>query len=311
VHRIFNYGSVYAFHQLGKLSSKVKRGLRSIPHFASIAKCTQYGESKHIDLERFVGLDAPCADPDEVASWILYEDDAVIAVNKPGWLVCHPSKNGPFSSLAGAIKAHCGLERLHLVSRLDRETSGIVLIAKHKRAASQYQKAVEQRRVEKSYLVWLMGKMAEPVEVDQPLARDMESPVYVKQTVRKSNSAQSARTQFRPLCYSADQNLTLARVNLLTGRKHQIRAHAQWLGYPVLGDKIYGPDDRLYLEFIETGWTDKMAHQLRFPRQALHAYQLKFEGIEYCSTFEAPLTADLLALCEWAQLDPPGKTGSR
>ncbi len=249
-------------------------------------------------VKRFTGEEAPLVAEGELEQWILYEDDHVLALNKPGWLVCHPSKQGPMSSLVGAAKEHLGTDKSHLVSRLDRETSGIVLIAKTRYGASQYQKAIEQRRVKKQYWVWLMGAMNESVEVNQPLARDMESEVYVKQTVRKSNSAQKAVTHFEPLHYCPEANLSLVRVTPITGRKHQIRAHAQWLGLPVFGDKIYGPDARHYLEFIEKGWTEGLQQALQFPRQALHAASLEFEGIPLQAVFHAPLTPDLIVLNE-------------
>lgn len=247
-------------------------------------------------IKRFTGEDAPLVQENELTQWIVYEDEHVIAINKPGWLVCHPSKQGPMSSLVGAANLYLQQERLHLVSRLDRETSGIVLIAKHRKSASQYQQAIEKKRVKKCYMVWLTGELKESVEVDQPLARDMESPVYIKQTVRKSNSAQKAQTRFEPLYFDSVSNLSVVRVIPHTGRKHQIRAHAQWMGFPVYGDKIYGPDDRCYLEFIEKGWTPELAEKLIFPRQALHAVSLNFEGIEYKSEFTAPFTPDLANL---------------
>ncbi len=247
---------------------------------------------------RFTGEVAPLITEGELEEWIVYEDEHVIALNKPGWLVCHPSKQGPMSSLVGAAKLHLKTEKTHLVSRLDRETSGIVLIAKTRYGASQYQKAIEHRRVKKQYWVWLIGELKEAVEVNQPLARDMESEVYVKQTVRKSNSAQKARTHFEPVFYSAEANVSVAKVTPITGRKHQIRAHAQWMGHQVIGDKIYGPDARHYLEFIEKGWTENLQAALRFPRQALHASKLEFEGIELHPDFHAALTPDLIALNE-------------
>lgn len=260
-------------------------------------------------LERFTGEEAALVKEGELQQWIVYEDEHVLALNKPGWLVCHPSKRGPMSSLVGAAKVYLNTGKSHLVSRLDRETSGIVLIAKTRYGASQYQKAIEQRRVHKQYWVWLVGELSEAIEVNKPLARDMESVVYVKQTVRKSNSAQRAVTRFEPFFYDPKSNLSVVKVAPVTGRKHQIRAHAKWLGYDVFGDKIYGPDARYYLDFIEKGWTPDLEKALIFPRQALHAASLVFEGIELHSTFQAPLTPDLLYLNE--QIACPEHTSAR
>ncbi|MCU0792522.1 MAG: RNA pseudouridine synthase [Opitutaceae bacterium] len=233
---------------------------------------------------------------DELKSWIATEDDEVLAINKPGDVVCHPSKAGPWSSLAGAVKAGCGLEKAHLVFRLDRETSGVVLFAKTERAASRLQKAMQERRIKKTYLAVLTGELQGEVAVDQPLGDDEHSPVFVKATVRPDGKA--ARSRFRPL--AAAGGFTLAEVRIETGRKHQIRAHAQWLGYTVVGDKIYGPDARCYLEFIDAGWTPALGERLLLERQALHCARIELEGNAEglgARHWSAPLAEDLRAFC--------------
>jgi len=234
--------------------------------------------------------------PEELAVWQMVDDEAVLAFNKPGDVVCHPSKAGPWSSLAGAVKAGCGLERAHLVFRLDRETSGVVLFAKDERWASILQRAMMARRVRKTYLAVLTGELGEAVAVDQPLGDDEHSPVYIKTAVRPDGK--EARSRFTPLVTAG--GFTLAEVGIETGRKHQIRAHAQWLGYPVVGDKIYGPDARCYLEFIDHGWTPALAEKLILPRQALHCSRIELFGGangEGAREYRAPLAADLVAFC--------------
>ena len=225
---------------------------------------------------------------DELRSWILEENDDLLVINKPGWVVCHPSKNGPRSSLIGACRELLASERLHLVSRLDRETSGLVIIAKHKAAARKWQMALEQRNVAKIYTAILSGQLAEEIKVDEYLAKDLESTVAAKVTVRRSHSAKRAVSVFKPLEVRA--NHTLAEVNPITGRKHQIRAHALWLGHPVVGDKIYGPDDKLFLEFIEHGWTPHLETMLGMQRQALHCSQFILNENE---RFQAPTPSDM------------------
>ena len=241
------------------------------------------------------GEEAPLIDLDDLKTWIIHEDEDLLVMNKPGWVVCHPSKNGPFSSLVGACREYTGLDRIHLISRLDRETSGIVLLAKNRKLASICQIAIEHRRVNKFYYVILQGELKEEILVDQPLARDMDSPVFVKQCVREDRTAKRAKTSFKPIF--AQNGYTLAEVELFTGRKHQIRAHALWLGHPVVGDKIYGPDDTLYLEFIENGWTERLGENLPLKRQALHAARLIFDDEEYKESFKAPLAEDMREFC--------------
>ena len=232
--------------------------------------------------------------PDELTAWILHDNADVLVINKPGDVVCHPSKAGPWSSLAGAVREYLGLAVSHLVSRLDRETSGVVVFAKTAAVAARLQEAVRLRRAEKAYLAIMTGELREPVTVDQPLGDDENSAVLAKSAVRPGGKA--AITRFTPL--SVGGGFTLAGVVTGTGRKHQIRAHAQWLGKYLVGDKIYGPGERCFLDFIDHGWTTELAEKLLLPRQALHcsAVDLRSAGID--RVFFAPMAADMLAFCE-------------
>lgn len=234
-------------------------------------------------------------DPGEVPGWIVYEDARLLVVNKPGDVVVHPSKAGPWSSLVGALREYAGLSTVHLVFRLDRETSGIVVLTKDARMASRLQGAMMERKVAKAYFAVLTGEMPAAVTVDQPLGDDVTSPVFVKSAVVPPGEGQAAVTHFTPIARGA--GFTLARVVTETGRKHQIRAHAQWLGYPLLGDKIYGPDARCYLEFIDHGWTAALAEKLLLPRQALHCAEIDLRPSGFDHVFTAPLADDLRAFC--------------
>jgi 23S rRNA pseudouridine1911/1915/1917 synthase len=131
------------------------------------------------------------------------------------------------------------------------------------------------------------------VTVDQPLGDDTASPVYIKSAVVADG--QSAVTHFTPLAVAG--GFTLVRVVTETGRKHQIRAHAQWLGRPLVGDKIYGPDARLYLDFITTGWTPALAERLLLPRQALHCAEIDLRAVGAPDIFRAELAGDLSEFC--------------
>ncbi len=236
--------------------------------------------------------------PDEVPSWIVYEDERLLVVNKPGDVVCHPSKAGPWSSLVGALREYARLPTVHLVFRLDRETSGVVVLAKDARMASRLQVAMQERKIGKRYLAVLTGRMEAPVRVCQPLGDDLASPVFIKSAVVPAGEGQTAATLFAPISASAAGGFTLARVTTETGRKHQIRAHAQWLGHSLVGDKIYGPDARLYLDFIDHGWTEELAAKLLLPRHALHCAEIDLRPAGMPAVFTAPLAADLAEFCQ-------------
>lgn len=232
-------------------------------------------------------------EPAEVPGWIVFENDELLVVNKPGDVVCHPSKAGPWSSLVGALREHTGLPTVHLVFRLDRETSGIVVLTKTSAMASRLQVAMQKRRVGKAYVAIVTGELSTPITVDQPLGDDHHSVVFLKSAVVPEG--QPSISHFTPLARGG--GYTLVRVVTETGRKHQIRAHAQWLGHSLVGDKIYGPDARCYLEFIDHGWTENLARQLLLPRQALHCAEIDLNRAGLPHVFRATLADDLRAFC--------------
>ena len=237
--------------------------------------------------------EAPMVQPDELPKWVILSDERLLVIDKPGWLVVHPSKNGPWSSLAGAVREGLGMETIRFVYRLDRETSGVIILAKDEATGTRLGKAVLKRRIGKAYVALLEGELAGSVEVNQPLGPDPTTNVSVKSRVVEAGTvgAQEAHTVFHPL--AARNGYTLVGVELHTGRKHQIRAHAEWLQHRVVGDKLYGPDPTLYLEFATQGWTARHSALLATTRQALHcaAIDLRSAGMDYL--FRAPWPEDL------------------
>ena len=258
-------------------------------------------DSEHLDPRRasawprrFKAPHVRLIAPDELKNWILYEDEQLLVIDKPGDVVCHPSKAGPRSSLAGAVREHSGLAVAHLVFRLDRETSGVVMFAKTSAAAGRMQEALRLHQAGKAYLAIMTGEFSEQVTVDRPLGDDENSPVFAKSAVRPGGRA--AVTRFTPL--SRGGGFTLARVVTETGRKHQIRAHAQYIGKCIVGDKIYGPDAGCFLDFIERGWTPALAEKLLMPRHALHCSDIDMRKAGIDRVFSAPMPADMRAFCE-------------
>jgi 23S rRNA pseudouridine1911/1915/1917 synthase len=226
---------------------------------------------------------------------IIFEDEDILVVNKPGWFVCHPSKRGPWSSLVGAVRELLGLETLYLVGRLDRETSGVVLIAKNQVAGRKWQKALEAKQVRRTYLAILEGELREETRVEGYVGNDPDSKVFVKQRVTaNSRTSKKAKTHFYPL-YSAN-GYTFISVITKTGRKHQIRLHAQSIGYPLVGEKLYGHDESYYLNFCESGWNPLWMEKLGMDRQALHAR--RFGYLDGKEKFEAEIPSDIKSFLE-------------
>lgn len=236
---------------------------------------------------------------EELSSWIIQQSDELLVVSKPGLVVCHPSKHGPWSSLIGACREYLGADVLHMPSRLDRETSGVVVLARTRAMGSRLQKAVQLRQMRKSYLSILEGTLREAVCVDQPVGRAENSRVFIRQCVRADG--QTAKTFFEPLEWRG--GYTLARVRTETGRLHQIRVHAAWLSHPVAADKLYGPDEGLFLEFIEQGFSPRLRDALPMERQTLHAEEMVFDFEAGPMEFRAPLAADMAEF--WRQLASP------
>ena len=239
--------------------------------------------------------EAPLINEEILRSSIIFEDDDIVVVNKPGWFVCHPSKRGPWSSLVGATRELLGLDTIFLVGRLDRETSGVVLMAKNQAAGRIWQKALEQKQVKRTYLAIVEGELNEEVQVAGFVGNDPDSKVFVKQRVTaKSRTSKKADTRFFPL-YCAE-GYTFVSVVTKTGRKHQIRLHAQSIGFPLVGEKLYGHDESYYLNFCESGWNSSWMDELGMDRQALHAR--RFGYLDKDEIFEAEIPSDLMSFLE-------------
>lgn len=209
----------------------------------------------------------------------MHEDEDLLVVSKPAGLVCHPTKTDEWSSLVGRLRLYLGTGvSARLVNRLDRETSGLVVAAKGAEAAGALGKCWESRAVRKTYLAIVRGHpSADAGVVEAPLGRDDLSVVAIKDCVRPDGLA--ARTEFRVLArfQRTEGDFSLLEVVPMTGRKHQIRLHLAHLGHPIVGDKIYGGNERHYLDLVEGRLGPEHLRQLLLPYQALHAARLEFE----------------------------------
>lgn len=221
---------------------------------------------------------------------IIHEDADLLVVHKPADLVCHPTKGDEYSSLISRARLYLQAKAAasptpptpHLIHRLDRETSGLVLVAKNATAARELGKIWESRAVRKEYLAIIHGHVVpDQGVIDAPLGRDTASRVAIQDCVRTDGNP--AQTEFavekRFLARvngGAPRPFSLVRLHPLTGRKHQIRIHLAHLGHPIVGDKLYGGDPDLYLALVEHRLTDEQRARLILPQHALHASRLQF-----------------------------------
>ena len=221
---------------------------------------------------------------------IIHEDEELLVVNKPAGLVCHPTKGDAFSSLISRVRMHLGESaRAHLINRLDRETSGVTVIAKNDNVARELRRLWENREVEKEYLAIVHGHVREDNGViDAPLGKDERSHVVIKDCVRPDGAPSRTEFHVERRFTRAEGDFSLLRVAPLTGRKHQIRIHLAHLGHPVVGDKLYGGDEDLYLALVEDRLTEAQRTRLILPNHALHAVKIASRWKDQTMAFSAP-----------------------
>lgn len=254
------------------------------------------GESLVLDAE--LTVETPAL-PEDIPLHIVYEDEFLLVVDKPAGLVVHPGAGNPDGTLMNALLHHWPdlnlLPRAGIVHRIDKDTSGLLVVAKTLPAHTDLTAQLADKTVYREYEAIVCGVMTGGGTVDAPIDRhpaDRTRMAVVRRRHEEDERGRDAVTHYRVL--ARFRGHSHVRVQLETGRTHQIRVHMGHIGHPLVGDPVYGGRMRL-----PKGGSQEMIYAIQhFPRQALHARRL---GLAHPATgepmsWESPLPADMLAL---------------
>ena len=231
------------------------------------------------------------ATPSNIPIDIVYEDDSIVVVNKPPFMPTHPSHGHHDDTLANALAYYYQSKGIPFVfrpiNRLDRNTSGLVIVAKNKIAAAKMTEYMKAHRIKKSYIALLKGSLPEPSEIimencslmgiiDKHLHRTAKSIIVREICSPETPDADRAITHYK--ITGKNEHCTIVEAFPITGRTHQLRVHFASLGHPIIGDDLYGESD----EFID--------------RHALHAHTLTFPSLDGKEIhLTAPLPSDIIS----------------
>jgi 23S rRNA pseudouridine1911/1915/1917 synthase len=240
---------------------------------------------------------------------VLYRDDHLMVFDKPAGMAMHATARYYFGTVARFLRDRFPGDALQICHRLDRETSGCIVVARGKLSASRLKRAFEDRRVEKTYLALVAGVPEwDERDVDLPLAlaapRHMNGPdrppMHIRMEVAIGRpGALSAQTQLRVV--QRGRGVALVECRPRTGRQHQIRAHLQAIGHPIVGDKLYAHGEETFVRYCDlppgSMSDEEIAAELGMLRQGLHAAAITFPHPETGApiTVSAPLPADMQA----------------
>lgn len=251
--------------------------------------------------------------PEDIPLSVVFEDDQIIVINKPKGMTVHPAPGSRTGTLVNAVIAYTddlsgigGVERPGIVHRLDKDTSGLLVVAKTDAAHASLQSQIQARSAERRYiaLVWGATKFNEAV-VDAPIGRHPTD--RQKQAVIKDTSRYTAREAVTHLKVTERfDGFTLLEAKLDTGRTHQIRVHCSFIGHPVVGDPLYGGTRRAIPPSYNKMQQRSLASLIEgLQGQALHAFSLSFDHpiTGERLSFEAPLPTDIDALLTWLRVE--------
>ena len=225
-------------------------------------------EGDSVEIKAFISDDEK-HEPENIALDIIYQDDALIVINKPAGLVVHPGAGNPKHTLVNALlhfdKNLSAIPRAGIVHRLDKETTGIMVIARTLESHTYLVKRLQQREIKREYQTIVAGQITAGGSIENKMGR--HPTLRTKMAV--TNNGKVATTHYRII--KKYQHYTHLKVQLDTGRTHQIRVHMSHIKHPIIGDPIYGNN-----KSVKKGINDSLREFIRrFNRQALHAYRLE------------------------------------
>jgi 23S rRNA pseudouridine1911/1915/1917 synthase len=256
--------------------------------------------------ERIALWREPFEELDEIALPIVYEDEHLMAIDKPPLVTVHPTARYHKNTVIERLRKARPGQFLALIHRIDRETSGVLMLAKHIEAERAFKRLLEDRShggedsVKKAYVAVTHG-IPDVACCELPVELDTENSLRVKMRIAAAGTGLHARTGIEVLATRG--NYALCRLALHTGRQHQIRLHLAALGCPVVGDKLYGPDERMLARAADGELTQDDLQLLEHPRQLLHAecYDFSHPMTQAPLHLSAPLPRDLQAFWEARQ----------
>lgn len=215
---------------------------------------------------------------------LVHQDDGLLALDKPAGLPVHPTARYHRHTLTAVMRQRLGTDHgWQMAHRLDRETSGLMLFGRGGATgtAGALKRAFAQRRVDKLYLAVVHGTLTDKLRIDQPIGLRSDSRIRIKMhPLPRGRGGATAITEVEPVGYGSfrDAPVTWVKCRPLTGRQHQIRLHLALAGLGIVGDKLYGLDERHFLEVLERGRPMKdLESMLGIDRHALHAWRIAFE----------------------------------
>ncbi len=212
----------------------------------------------------------------------IFETKDFAVYDKPSGVLIHPANRFTEYSLTHELKYRYG-NGANITHRIDKETSGLVIVAKHKEAEKGIKKLFEARGVKKSYLAYVKGKINKKLFIDAPILKNREfDEIKLKVTIHEDGK--SSQTIIEPLFYHDNKDMTLIKATPLTGRQHQIRVHMFHVKHPIIGDPIYGVDVKIADDYLNGRLSEEERVKLTgAPRLMLHANTIRFK---YKNIFE-------------------------